>query len=455
MEPVAKRRRRRRRRRSGGSTSTIVGEDRLGALPDDLLHAIMSFMAAREVVRTCVLSRRWKDLWRSAPFLNLDGTEFMPLLSGSPEEWEEMDAFVTNLLRLRSRNETSVDSFRLFVDHLLGAARRKSVERWVRAAVELRPRVLEINVVTPSYPPGHDDGYTLPDLISSSAWRRLRRLHLSHAWLDSSFGEQLGAGCPLLEDLALRKCTMEPGFRRLRSDTLRTLVLHYYSGGGGGGDDDYETTLVISAPRLASVRVKITSYAYKNGVSFDGSTADSLVEASIRVERRRRALPTGVEAMLLAGLVNVTTLELKGIQAKTVLGKEFDEFPSFNNLTTLSLDCCLCDIQHTKNKFKILWRLLQKCPNLQKLTLQRCWSIGASWEITQDCEVPSGCQKLKLIEMKYQPYDRLRDLKEMFQLNWGFLRNLRNATVTYTEAELFPITIIRNRNDRWTYFYID
>uniref|UniRef100_A0A0D3FW70 F-box domain-containing protein n=1 Tax=Oryza barthii TaxID=65489 RepID=A0A0D3FW70_9ORYZ len=318
MEPVAKRRRRRQRHRSGGrSTSTTGGEDRLGALPDDLLHTVMSFMAAREVVRTCVLSKRWRHLWRSAPFLNLDGAEFMPLLGGgSPGEWERMDAFVTTLLRLRSRDETAVDSFRLFVDHL-GAARQMGPRRRRAPAT-----VLEINVVTPSYPPGHYDGYTMPDLIiTSRAWRRLTRLHLSHAWLDGGFGEQLGDGCPLLEDLALRRCAMAPGFRRIRCGSLRTLVLHYTGCGGGdagGGDEEEEEeTLVISAPRLASVRVKITSYACRHGVSFDGSTADSLVEASIRVGRRR-ALPTGVEAVLLAGMVNVTTLELEGIQAKPV-----------------------------------------------------------------------------------------------------------------------------------------
>lgn len=143
-------------------------------------------------------------------------------------------------------------------------------------------------------------------------------MHLSHAWLDGGFGEQLGDGCPLLEDLALRRCAMAPGFRRIRCGSLRTLVLHYTGCGGGdagGGDEEEEEeTLVISAPRLASVRVKITSYACRHGVSFDGSTADSLVEASIRVgrrRRRRRALPTGVEAVLLAGMVNVTTLSSK------------------------------------------------------------------------------------------------------------------------------------------------
>ncbi|CAN6219575.1 unnamed protein product [Urochloa humidicola] len=61
---------RRRRRRGGGEP------DRLSALPDCLLHVIMSSLKARQVVQTCVLSRRWRDLWRSVPCLDVDLNEF-------------------------------------------------------------------------------------------------------------------------------------------------------------------------------------------------------------------------------------------------------------------------------------------------------------------------------------------------------------------------------------------
>ncbi|CAL5085724.1 unnamed protein product [Urochloa decumbens] len=50
--------------------------DRLSALPDCLLHVIMSSLKARQVVQTCVLSKRWRDLWRSLPSLDVDLNEF-------------------------------------------------------------------------------------------------------------------------------------------------------------------------------------------------------------------------------------------------------------------------------------------------------------------------------------------------------------------------------------------
>ncbi|CAN6381683.1 unnamed protein product [Urochloa humidicola] len=50
--------------------------DRLSALPDSLLHAIMSNLKARQTVQTCVLGRRWRHLWRSVPCLDVDHDEF-------------------------------------------------------------------------------------------------------------------------------------------------------------------------------------------------------------------------------------------------------------------------------------------------------------------------------------------------------------------------------------------
>uniref|UniRef100_A0A8I6YHB1 F-box domain-containing protein n=1 Tax=Hordeum vulgare subsp. vulgare TaxID=112509 RepID=A0A8I6YHB1_HORVV len=44
----------------------VVGDDRLSALPDDLLHKVMSFLRACEV-----LSRRWRNLWAFAPCVDL------------------------------------------------------------------------------------------------------------------------------------------------------------------------------------------------------------------------------------------------------------------------------------------------------------------------------------------------------------------------------------------------
>ena len=60
----------------GGGGSSAGDLDRLSALPDSLLHAIMSFLKARQAVQTCVLATRWRHLWRSLPCLDIDQDEF-------------------------------------------------------------------------------------------------------------------------------------------------------------------------------------------------------------------------------------------------------------------------------------------------------------------------------------------------------------------------------------------
>nr|TKW25278.1 hypothetical protein SEVIR_3G108166v2 [Setaria viridis] len=50
----------------GDAAAAAAPVDRLSALPDAMLHHVMSFLRAWEVARTCVLSRRWRHLWASA-----------------------------------------------------------------------------------------------------------------------------------------------------------------------------------------------------------------------------------------------------------------------------------------------------------------------------------------------------------------------------------------------------
>ncbi|XBI86760.1 hypothetical protein VPH35_094656 [Triticum aestivum] len=49
-----------------------AGDDRLSALPDDLLCVILSRLKAQQTVRTCVLSTRWRRLWSAVPCLEID-----------------------------------------------------------------------------------------------------------------------------------------------------------------------------------------------------------------------------------------------------------------------------------------------------------------------------------------------------------------------------------------------
>ncbi|KAK1385525.1 F-box domain-containing protein [Heracleum sosnowskyi] len=53
------------------------GEDRVSSLPDDLIHHIMSFSDVSSAVQTSALSKRWKLIWTTLPFLNFIKDEYM------------------------------------------------------------------------------------------------------------------------------------------------------------------------------------------------------------------------------------------------------------------------------------------------------------------------------------------------------------------------------------------
>lgn len=61
------------RRLTSDQSPGSIGEcDRLSKLPDDLLHHILRFVDTRQVVtELSTLSRRWRYLWATTPFVTL------------------------------------------------------------------------------------------------------------------------------------------------------------------------------------------------------------------------------------------------------------------------------------------------------------------------------------------------------------------------------------------------
>jgi F-box domain len=46
--------------------------DRISDLPNQLLTRILSLLPTEEAVRTCILSKRWINVWASVPILVFD-----------------------------------------------------------------------------------------------------------------------------------------------------------------------------------------------------------------------------------------------------------------------------------------------------------------------------------------------------------------------------------------------
>lgn len=49
----------------------VADEDRISKLPDHLIHQIMSSLDILQAVQTCLLSKRWKRVWTTLPYLRV------------------------------------------------------------------------------------------------------------------------------------------------------------------------------------------------------------------------------------------------------------------------------------------------------------------------------------------------------------------------------------------------
>jgi hypothetical protein len=343
---------RKRSRPSGGSSGGDGDLDRLSALPDCLLHVIMSSLRARQVVQTSVLSTRWRHLWRSVPCLDVDIVEFRGSGGGGYSSsddsdddssdsdidtdsdsdydsgysrskgkgWEEFEDFAVNLM-LRC-NIALLDSFRLDIDrgrkprfnsasHGSWTYSGQQAAAWLRRAMKYRT------------PPGLN--------LRPSSWH-LRTLHLCHVPLDDRFAEHLRSVCRSLEDLELDHCACE--IQSIASDSLKNLVLKHCTLGrffsdiaspklktlviNGGSNRYHNPPLAISAPMVGYLRLDVNPGRFRGGVSINKTMA-SLDRASIRVRRNKYSLSNlrsrlrGDQSELLCSVSSATSLELSGV----------------------------------------------------------------------------------------------------------------------------------------------
>ncbi|CAL5010895.1 unnamed protein product [Urochloa decumbens] len=201
--------------------------DRLSALPDALLHHIMSFMKAWDAARTCVLSRRWLDLWASAPCVDIR----VGRRGGAPEDF---DRFVYCLLlarealapvetlRLRSPGEDEDD-----FDN-------NDVRMWIRHAIRRNARVIQLF--------GHVNWPAQLEPVDFVS-RHLKTLKLSYADVYDRFTRQLLSQCPCLEELELKRCLVES--RNITSVTLKRFTVVKCI---------FNMNLLVGAANLLSVR---------------------------------------------------------------------------------------------------------------------------------------------------------------------------------------------------------
>ncbi|CAL5031932.1 unnamed protein product [Urochloa decumbens] len=396
--------------------------DRLSALPDALLYAVLYFLPAPQAVQTSVLSRRWRHLWRTSPCVSIDMREFgiTMAICGKflKQRWRKFEDFTTSLLLFRS-SDVSLDKFLLYTTPSV-PKRMLVVDRWVRRGIMYCPQVIEVLIPGPQAV-----AFPFPHLGASSC--RLKRLNLLGVCLDHRFGEQIRSQCPVLEELELRKC--RHSFEEITSSSLKRLIIDTLVNETGNH-------FVIRTTSVVYLQMTVSSVWYSNGISVH--VTDSLVKAFIHLRCKGGTFSLDKQRSLLVDLCNVPTLVLRGFQTKAMLVEESDKFPVFRNMKTMSLAECFLDKCHLYAKLEALGSFLQNAPCLKKLTLLCCMfrtdSTMKGQILRKSISLPHHhgrtfqCPMLKSIEVVYQA-----DLdNQLTELLWGIGRILPNVSITLT-----------------------
>ncbi|XP_060964999.1 F-box/LRR-repeat protein At3g58900-like [Cannabis sativa] len=205
-------------------------DDRISKLPDTLIHHILSFLPTQEVVRTCLLSKRWKLIWYLVP------TIFFPYSTitycSEVERKQVIEKFYIYLekyLEHRKKgmyfidNSVVLTSFKLEMLVYYKKSKAGVVDKWLAFAVE--NKVKEINLTIGE---DRDNGgyyYCLPKILDNA--RYLTILQLYGVELDTSHSFNF----PLLKTLSLI---------RVQSDT---------------GEDDVVFKFLLCSPSLEKLRL--------------------------------------------------------------------------------------------------------------------------------------------------------------------------------------------------------
>ncbi|KAJ1688804.1 hypothetical protein LUZ63_012959 [Rhynchospora breviuscula] len=333
--------------------------DRISSLPDDVLTLILSFLRTRDAVRTCVLSKRWKNIWASPSVLNFDFEYF------KPDDVQKFDQFVIGVLKNRGPSDLDTLIYR-------GRFICKPSMRWLPKAVRLMPRVIIFNITVV-------DKFRFPDSVfscaslenleltycsygrsiirpKSVALSSLKTLKLGFIRLEENLMQKLFLGCPALENLKLFECELY--ITEISSDVLKELTL----------DDcwQYRLHVQISCPGLVSMfirtsMVSIRTILLENTVSLENACI-SLYGCDQKVDGNV------LNSKFLTGLSNTTKLELYFChlpECKEQLVKDISNCGIFNNLKSLKIGAW-----NMVNDFSLVACFLEHSPLLEQLTLR-------------------------------------------------------------------------------------
>ncbi|XP_044951942.1 F-box/LRR-repeat protein At3g59190-like isoform X2 [Hordeum vulgare subsp. vulgare] len=216
--------------------AAVTREDHISELPDVLLHHVLSFLPVDEAVKTSVLARRWRYLWKHVPVLRLLGPNKKRFTSA-----EDFDKFVNHLISLRGHLPLVSCEIQAYPtsDDYAGEPDEPLpniyFDSWIQYALLCKVQVLKIV---------GDDVGAETELIVPLISQHLMSLEVHHVLVEKDFVDF--SSCPMLEELKMQECGL--WVRKMSFPSLKRLWLTECN-----FPEAYRVS--ISAPSLVSLRL--------------------------------------------------------------------------------------------------------------------------------------------------------------------------------------------------------
>ncbi|KAK2654456.1 hypothetical protein Ddye_014312 [Dipteronia dyeriana] len=220
--------------------------DMISELPEPILHHILSFLPFKQVARTCVLSKKWEETWRTYPVFKIDESILFP------KDWwryqnKRMKSlnFLEQTLRNRHfKDLVCMEKFSMetklfadqeivsFVDRCISYAIGNNVKKLKLGIYAIGNNVKKLGILSKrrhklEFGLKSNRWYDLPPIVLCAKsievlklrgcklelprkinvkLASLRRMHLVEVYSNSHVINNLLAGCPLIEEIGISNC---------------------------------------------------------------------------------------------------------------------------------------------------------------------------------------------------------------------------------------------------------
>ncbi|GJR41655.1 F-box domain containing protein [Tanacetum coccineum] len=345
-----------------------IMDSRLSSLPDDIIHKTLSTVSIQDVIKTSVLSSRWRYIWTSMPYLNFSSDEFLIwwlkswFNSGDYNFGVNFAQFVKHIMSHRN-NKVPVSSLKLNTNIDVSPS---DIEKIMNYILSHSVQQMDVQCMSGNdWSHWCDDSDLMVTLLSSQS---LKRLSLTTEHVDygkfkyltvsSTLGlpalttlylscvefypdkNTLFSKCPNLKNLTLKSCkTKGLDSLSIRHQRLSNLTLEHERGSA--------TVVNVVAPQLENLTIRYCFKEYHGDKLFNSPM--TYYRDCLREYKHMISAP------------NLISLIYEGYDP---LPLSTDGFHSLENV-----DLCICDISQEAAEALEIVRLFQQIQSVKFLTL--------------------------------------------------------------------------------------